>query len=374
MYLYYSVSFEKPIIRNTLSIRNATSSNLFTPDIPQDRPKQTVQVVEQKSSTTVPVLEEKPKQAVQVLEQKQKTAIKSEQKPVEKHVKLGLEERLNTPVETVTRTSVAPARVYTRVSELAVQKREAETKQEIIEINRQIRKIQEQPYRSRTCTMHNKFFDLETNVLGKTYVSETKQDKEGEIFIGDVRFVKDARFHFVLSNSKIPMLRTTAYLTQEGIECLERFIKKYYKTSNIIMTSGGRESKKNRKSNLDIRRYVQSRNTHDFKIAGADAHLNLKGRIEIFASDPRIERMLVDYKGLTNHQRNLIMKYSKHSQLKAWIKRTTTDFNIFIGRAFSTLAKVVDEIYSRYSEETVFVVPNEEKAKEQIPANSVSQP
>lgn len=93
---------------------------------------------------------------------------------------------------------------------------------------------------------------------------------------------------------------------------------------------------------------MDRRLSYDVKIDDIDIHINLKGKIEIFTFHPGLESLLCDDFRLTREQRILLERFTEHNFLKKWVKQTTPDFNMFVGKTFEVLSQKANSILEEY--------------------------
>ncbi len=186
------------------------------------------------------------------------------------------------------------------------------------------------------------FQDLNGKTIGEMH--RTHKDKEGHpgyVLLGDSSIIGGGSFDFNYSTVAGYALRSTLYLTQDGREGLERYIKKYLKRKDLNF-SGRRRS-----SNIEIRRRLERQGAYNLEVLGTNTHVHLRGKIEIFTSLPKdLSIDLADSPGLNFIQRKRFKTFTAYSPLKRWITYTNNDFNVFVGKTFGTLSQVASEIYS----------------------------
>ncbi len=252
---------------------------------------------------------------------------------------------LEKAVTTFSRDYVEMASSFRDVMMLYEQKLMTDDKKEKIRINGEIRKIKQSKISINRDQRTEIITDLRGEPMGVVYIAPKEYvNGKPNVTIGDTTFIKNVLFDFVKARKREEFcIRSTAYLTEEGIEGLKSYIKRFFR-QRFKYENKGRGSKEYSKvSNKKIRDELKKRNTYDIVVTDMIlAHLNILGKIEILTSGLEagmLQKVHID---------DRCSKYVKYSPSKIWVKESNKPLNLLIGRSFYTLSRAIGEIYKNY--------------------------
>lgn len=256
------------------------------------------------------------------------------------------------PIPTIQRQAVVEARSRELTRTLNDRKNGTSDRQERARINSTLRRVQDPSVLMIPDT--SKFTDLQGNAIGKVSRRSVVQDPQ-EIVLGSSRFIRWAAFDFTMPRQTAdrvrpqaarvqPVLRFTAYLSEDAIPHLKKFIVGELQERNLRTEHGTRVV---RPSAKEIRkRFLEDgRKTFDFTVGGIEVHCNLDGKVEIFsplrdASINFIERSQLRDNRLVSR----LAELTRFSRLKAWVSHTSQPLNEQVKGGFGTLARALSHI------------------------------
>ena len=189
------------------------------------------------------------------------------------------------------------------------------------------------------------FTDLESNVIGTTYESDSLEALD-DIKLGSSRYLKGVSFDFVSikGQSNTYAVRVSSFYTDEGMHLIRGFLMNYL---NDIRNKS-RKKIKNRYKDLDNAvRENEKGETQGIKIDGGPVHINLNGKVNLFAKYPGLSGMLKRRDQVTSEAVLRIEKYAQFSPINQWVRETTPDYNGFIGGMFKIMADVNNELLEK---------------------------
>jgi len=238
--------------------------------------------------------------------------------------------------ELLRRNEIKPAENYVATKELIKVKKELARQgliPEVKEINTLIKKIKtEYHYKPKTeiFTKRREIKDKNNTLVGILYLAEIPEI-EKDIFIGDYEFVLRPTFYFRRTASgRDYVLQTRAELTGEGLAEVIKYTKKILKKKfRRVNSKTLREVKQ--KSNAEINKILSRTDTQGLVINGINVHINLNGKMEVFA---QLNRGLESYLEEDNFNGNNRIRLVK----------TNNEMNLLFADAFRALSIVISGI------------------------------
>ncbi|MBI4895297.1 MAG: hypothetical protein HY831_02265 [Candidatus Aenigmarchaeota archaeon] len=249
------------------------------------------------------------------------------------------------PTKTIDRRRVSDSRVFKQtreavrdVLEEAPHKIEVEERERIMESYAQRERSKglhhELAPRAGEKNYYRRIVDVRGNPIG-TVISE--DNPNGNIVIGDCRYVQDANFDINRTKSEVYCIRASVYFSEHGYEFIERFVENLLvRRCADIRPRGGMDKY--------IEREMRIKNTFDTSINGLDLHISLRGRLQLFSIFDGLENMLVDDEELDDTQIRRFRANTHSATVKKWIYETTPELNSFIGELFKELSSAVTAV------------------------------
>jgi hypothetical protein len=168
------------------------------------------------------------------------------------------------------------------------------------------------------------FYDLNRTLIGIVYPLVEPTDDE-------VRFnttsVRNLGLTFEKSKAYKELIRVTAFLTKTGTNGLRNYLDRRFLKRQIEKQQGF------------------ERRIYDLNFDGIHVHVNLRGKIEIYAESDCLKGNLIGFSDdLTRRERCYLVAYARFSDYKKWPRHTNNAINSAVAEVFNQLSVAVDEL------------------------------
>jgi hypothetical protein len=170
----------------------------------------------------------------------------------------------------------------------------------------------------------NPFYDLNGTLIGTVYPLVEPAGDESRF---DTAIVRNIGLTFERSKAYKELVRATAFLTGTGISNLRNYLDRKFLN---------RQAEKQR--GFDRRIY-------DLDFDGIFVHINLRGKIEIYAESYCLEGKLVGSSDDLNHkEKSALGSYIRFSTYKKWPRHADNAINAAVAEVFNQLSIAVPEL------------------------------